>query len=229
MSNIKVDGVSVLKKLLDVQKKIAVKKNLKNDFGGYKYRSAETILDALKPLLEEVNAVNLLFDELVLIGDRYYIQATAQFIDTATGERIESRAFAREELTKKGMDASQITGSASSYARKYAMNGLYAIDDTKDADSMDNRDVPEEETKKNTSKKDNAKTDPKVVDPQVTVVEPEKPMANKELVDELLTYLDQDKVDKTIKFYKLNSIYELALDKATKMLEREKNKEVDPK
>lgn len=106
-----------------------------NKFGKYNYRSAEDILEAVKPLAKDHGLVPKLSDEPVMIGDWHYIKATASIKDVKTGEEEIATAYAREPLAKKGMDESQITGTASSYARKYAMNGLYQIDDTKDADS----------------------------------------------------------------------------------------------
>lgn len=125
-----------MKKLTEVQRNLKANKSKYNDFGKYRYRSCEDILEAVKPLLEGMTLV--ISDELVLIGDRYYIKATAVIKDVETGETESSTAYAREPLDKKGMDESQITGCASSYARKYALNGLLAIDDTRDADTMDN-------------------------------------------------------------------------------------------
>lgn len=110
-------------------------KSQRNNFGKYNYRSAEDILEAVKPLANNYGLVPKLSDEPVMIGDWHYIKATASIKDVKTGEEEVATAYAREPLTKKGMDESQITGTASSYARKYAMNGLYQIDDTKDADS----------------------------------------------------------------------------------------------
>jgi len=123
--------------LVDVQKRLKAPKGQKNTFGNYNYRSCEDIVEAVKPLLHEHGAHLLLWDSLENIGDRYYVKATAgiTYKDTA----IQVTAFAREAESKKGMDESQITGAASSYARKYALNGLFAIDDTKDADTQDNR------------------------------------------------------------------------------------------
>jgi len=126
---------TLYQKLLEVQSKLKAPKNQYNGFGKYSYRSCEDILEAVKPLLSEYKLTLKIEDDLVLVGDRYYIKATAMIIDTETGNKESTSAFAREELTKKGADASQITGSASSYARKYALNGLFCIDDTKDADS----------------------------------------------------------------------------------------------
>lgn len=125
---------TVQEHLAKIQQVLSVPKNQKNTFGNYKYRSAEDILDAVKKVLD--GAVLTLADNIVLVGDRYYVEATATF--SYRGESIATKAYAREELDKKGMDTSQITGSTSSYARKYALNGLFCIDDTKDADTMDN-------------------------------------------------------------------------------------------
>ena len=110
-------------------------KSQRNNFGKYNYRSAEDILEAVKPLSHKYGLVAKLSDEPVMIGDWHYIKATASIKDVKTGEEEIATAYAREPLAKKGMDESQITGTASSYARKYAMNGLYQIDDTKDADT----------------------------------------------------------------------------------------------
>ena len=127
--------MNVYKKLLNIQSELNCPKDLFNKFGNYSYRSAETILESLKPLLKANGTIVNISDKLVLIGDRYYVEATATLIDVDTGERVEAKALAREEESKKGMDGSQITGSASSYARKYALNGLFLIDATKDADT----------------------------------------------------------------------------------------------
>lgn len=134
--------MSIYEKLNAIQTSLKAPKTQNNEFGGYKYRSCEDILEAVKPLLASYKAVLLLSDELIQIGERYYIKAVATFADTESTELITVTASAREELTRKGMDSSQITGASSSYARKYALNGLFAIDDTRDADTMDNRDNP---------------------------------------------------------------------------------------
>jgi len=123
-------------KLIKIQTELKAPKNQFNKFGGYSYRSCNDIMEALKPLLQANQVSILLNDELVMIGNRYYIKATASLQDDK--EKITTTAYARESETKKGMDESQITGSASSYARKYALNGLFAIDDVKDADTRDN-------------------------------------------------------------------------------------------
>lgn len=130
--------MNVYEKLQHVQSGLNAPKNQYNKFGNYFYRNCEDIQEAAKPLLREVKAALVVGDELVQIGDRYYIKATAQFVDCESSERVENTAYAREEQEKKGMDASQVTGSTSSYARKYALNGLFCIDDVKDADNRDN-------------------------------------------------------------------------------------------
>lgn len=123
-------------KLIEIQSELKAPKSQFNEFGGYNYRNCEDILEAVKPLCAKHEIVPLLSDEIVMIGDRFYIKATAKVTDGK--DEIATTAFARESKDKKGMDESQITGSASSYARKYALNGLFCIDDTKDADFMDN-------------------------------------------------------------------------------------------
>lgn len=133
--------MSVWTKLAAIQTALKAPKSQKNKSIGYRYRSCEDILEAVKPLLAEHGAVIQLSDALELVGQRYYIKATASLIDTDTGESTGVTAWAREAESRKGMDDSQITGSSSSYARKYALNGLLAIDDTCDADTMDNRDT----------------------------------------------------------------------------------------
>ena len=115
-----------------------------NKFGGYKYRSAEDILTAVKPLLSEWSSTLVITDDIVEVGGRVYVKATAILSDTEGDFTINVSGFARESEIKKGMDDAQITGSASSYARKYALNGLFAIDDTKDADATNThgKDIP---------------------------------------------------------------------------------------
>lgn len=127
--------MSIYEKLLNIQSELKAPKGQYNNFGKYKYRSCEDILEAVKPICTKHKATLVISDELKHIGERYYIEAKATLIDIEDGSRVENTAYAREEETKKGMDGSQITGTASSYARKYALNGLFCIDDTKDADT----------------------------------------------------------------------------------------------
>lgn len=127
--------MSVHQKLLAVQSELKAPKGQYNSFGKYKYRSCEDILEAVKPLLTKYKSTLTVGDELVMVGDRIYIKATAKFSDITDGSQVINTAYAREDESKKGMDGSQITGTASSYARKYCLNGLFLIDDTKDADT----------------------------------------------------------------------------------------------
>ena len=140
--------MGVTDKLMKVQSELKSPKNQFNSFGKYKYRSCEDILEDLKPVLVKHKASLYISDELVLVGDRYYVKATATFIDTETNEQVQNTAFARESDDKKGMDASQVTGATSSYARKYALNGLLLIDDTKDADTDEYQNQQNKGTKK---------------------------------------------------------------------------------
>lgn len=125
--------LSLHEKLVIIQTELDAPKNMFNKFGNYNYRNCEGILNALKPFLKEYKLTLTIHDNVEMIGTRYYIQATVTLSDDK-GYPVKVIAYAREDETKKGMDSSQITGSASSYARKYALNGLFAIDDVKDAD-----------------------------------------------------------------------------------------------
>ena len=137
----------IFEKLAAVQKELKAPKGQYNSFGKYKYRSCEDILEAVKPIAAKHKMFVTVGDELVHEGDRFYIKATAKAVDAENGETYSETAYAREEETKKGMDASQITGTASSYARKYALNGLLCIDDTKDADTDENQNQREGRSK----------------------------------------------------------------------------------
>lgn len=136
-----------MQRLIDIQQKLNAPKNLYNNFGGYAYRSCEGILEAVKPLLNENELTLVLTDTVENIGNFNYIKATAILIGSQGDILKEVSAYAREEENKKGMDAAQITGAASSYARKYALNGLFLIDDTKDADATNThgKDEPKKE------------------------------------------------------------------------------------
>lgn len=126
---------NIYTKLSHIQNELKAPKNQFNKFGNYKYRSCEDILEALKPLCAKYKATLIIYDEIVMIGDRYYVKAMAKLYDQETTDYIEAYAFARECIDKKGMDQAQVTGATSSYARKYALNGLFNIDDTKDFDT----------------------------------------------------------------------------------------------
>ena len=123
-----------MKELIRIQNELKAPKGQYNSFGKYSYRSCEDILEAVKPLLSSYDCILTLSDEITLVGERYYVKATAILMNEAS-EKVEVTAYAREEADKKGMDGSQITGAASSYARKYALNGLFCIDDNKDSDT----------------------------------------------------------------------------------------------
>lgn len=127
--------MGIREKLLNIQVELKAPKGQYNSFGKYKYRSCEDILEALKPLLDKNKCTLVITDEIVNIGDRFYIKAQSILQDIESEETVSNTAYAREELEKKGQDGSQITGTASSYARKYCLNGLFLIDDTKDADT----------------------------------------------------------------------------------------------
>lgn len=129
------EGKPIFAALMAVQAELKAPKGQYNQFGKYDYRSAEDIIEAVKPLLKDNGLFLNMSDEVVLVGDRYYIKATVKVVDVVTGESVQTSALAREAAQKKGMDESQVTGTASSYARKYALNGLFAIDDNRDADT----------------------------------------------------------------------------------------------
>jgi hypothetical protein len=132
---------NLIEKLVSIQSELKAPKGQTNKFGGYKYRSCEDILEALKPHLKEQGLFLSITDELVAQGNRYYIKASAIITDGV--DRWSVDGWAREEEVKKGMDSSQITGASSSYARKYALNGLFGIDDTKDSDATNDGDIPQ--------------------------------------------------------------------------------------
>ena len=172
--------MNVYKKLLAVQSKIKCNKNQKNSFGNYNYRSCEDILEAVKPHLVEVKATIMLSDTIELVGDWHYVKATATFMDLETGNRIDVSAYAREEFVSgKKMDYPQFTGSSSSYARKYALNGMLLLDDSKDPDS----DAYQEP----------AKNEPKEEEPK-----PQAKQLTKEDVDareKLIAYCKENKIN----------------------------------
>ena len=136
-----------MQELQIIQAKLKAPKGQYNSFGGFKYRSLEDIYEAVKPLLAETQTTLVVGDELVLIGDRYYVCATAT-LTNQKGEQVTNKAYAREDKEKSKMDGAQLTGSASTYARKYALNGLFCIDDTKDADTDEYTKVQETRGKK---------------------------------------------------------------------------------
>lgn len=131
--------MKIHEKMMKIQTTLKAPKNLFNSSGNYKYRNAEGILEAVKPLLAENKLSMYISDDVQAVNDRVYVKATVSIFDIETGESVMTTASAREALNKKGMDDSQITGTASSYARKYALNGIFLLDDTKDADTDENQ------------------------------------------------------------------------------------------
>ena len=216
---------TIYEKLLAVQNELKAPKDKRNNFGGYNFRSCEGILEAVKPLLQEQGLMLTIKDEVVNIGDRYYVRATVLLDDISSNGEIAITALAREEEAKKGMDASQITGTASSYARKYALNGLFLIDDTKDADTDEFH---------RTTQENGQKTN--------VATQPNQPPAKKialtqKIVDEKLKFILEQTDTETVKniYLNLSKMYEINKDtalggilfKATenKVLELTKNKE----
>lgn len=189
---------NILGKLLNIQQELKAPKGQTNDFGKYKYRSLENIQEAVKPILKKNNCVLVLTDELLAIDGRFYVEATAILYDVDSTESVSNKAMARESESKKGMDDSQITGTASSYARKYALNGLFAIDDTKDADTNEYHNEKE-------AKKEKAEKAEKVKKPEVV---------NEALVDALEHLIKDANVnkDELLKFYKVESLYDLTME-----------------
>lgn len=143
--------MNIYEKLSNIQAELKAPKSQYNEFGKYNYRNCEDILEAVKPICKKYKTTLILDDEIVLIGARYYVKATAMLIDTETeseeGKMTMTTAYAREEESKKGMDGSQVTGASSSYARKYALNGLFNIDDTKDSDTTNKGETGKQEAK----------------------------------------------------------------------------------
>ena len=177
--------VRTMKRLIAIQSELKAPKGQFNKFGGYKYRSCEDIIEAVKPLLAKHELVLNMSDEIVQIWERYYVKATVKLADTEGKCISTASAYAREEETKKGMDWSQITWSSSSYARKYALNGLFAIDDWVDSDST-NKGEEKKEIPSNAIQKDASNTDK-------SDVEAEKPRFNKENLDKFTTIAKQYK------------------------------------
>lgn len=194
--------MNIYEKLLNIQNELKAPKNQFNNFGNYKYRNAEDILEAVKPICLKYKAVINVKDTIIQVGDRYYVEATAYITDVEKpAEYIENKASAREEENKKGMDSSQVTGATSSYARKYALNGLLCIDDTKDTDS--------EEYQKRSNVKSAEKSETMITDKQ------KKLIINQFKKEEILKYLEEVKKAK---------LGELTLVEASNLLKRKEVK-----
>lgn len=181
-----------VEKLMDIQSRLKAPKGQYNSFGKYHYRSSEDILEAVKPLLAENECILMLSDEILLIGDRYYVKTTATIMDEMN--RLSVTGFAREEEEKKGMDSCQLTGTTSSYARKYALNGLFCIDDTKDSDT--------DEAKRQA---DNAPAEPAIT--------PETIKAINEM---------GINIDKLLPYYKVTDIHQMTEKQGRQAVERKK-------
>ena len=195
---------TIYEKMLTVQNELKAPKDKRNNFGGYNYRSCEGILEAVKPLLQEQGLMLTIKDEVVNIGDRYYVKATVLLDDISSNGEIAVTALAREEEAKKGMDASQITGTASSYARKYALNGLFLIDDTKDADTDEFHRTTQEN-----GQKTNVVT-------QVNQPPAKKIALTQKIVDEKLKFILEQTDTETVKniWLNLSKMYEINKDTA---------------
>lgn len=190
----------IYEKLMEIQKELFVPKGQTNNFGGYNYRSCEDILKAVKPICEAKGCVLWLNNHIIEIGGRNYVEATAKLIDIKTGDEIYSTAQAREEESKKGMDGSQITGAASSYARKYALAGLFCIDNEKDSDAT------------NDHGKDK---------PQNKGVEPPKESnGGKKASEKQIAYIKQTvkEIDKMLAFYGVEKIEDLTVTQASAVI-----------
>lgn len=203
-------------KLIKIQSELKAPKGQYNSFGKYKYRSAEDILEAVKPLCVKHNVLLTLTDSIELIGERYYVKATARVSDGT--KVVEVTALAREDLDKKGMDGSQITGTASSYARKYALNGLFCIDDTKDADT-------DEYAAKTQGKKDpDAKKDAeKKKELETTAISAAEAKTLKGLIE--MTGTDEKKLLKSYKAATIEALSKAQWAQAVKILSERKEKQ----
>ena len=189
--------MTIHEKMMKIQTTLKAPKNLFNSFGNYKYRNAEGILEAVKPLLAENKLSMYISDDVQAVNDRVYVKATVSIFDIETGESVMATASAREALNKKGMDDSQITGTASSYARKYALNGIFLIDDTKDADTDENQ--KERTTRAN--KQEQEKNKEKLDQMKISLVK------QKTLLD--LCEDEQFDINKILKSYKHESIKDI--------------------
>lgn len=188
----------IYEKLAEIQNELFVPKGQKNNFGNYQYRSCEDILKTVKPICRDKGCVLFLSNDLVSIGGRNYVEAQATLLELSTGEQVVSVAHAREEETKKGMDGSQITGASSSYARKYALAGLFCIDNEKDSDATNTHDKSDKEVA------EQLEDDKKTAEVENMTIAPVK-------VQALLAKCESENVDinKICKMCKVSKIYEL--------------------
>jgi len=186
------EKLNIYQKLMQIQSKLKAPKNQYNSFGKYKYRNCEDILEALKPILLEYNCTLIINDKIEKIDSRFYVAAEVKLICCDTQKEISSQAFAREEENKKGMDGSQVTGASSSYARKYALNGMFLIDDTKDSDYNPTKEPKKEDV--NEHVKDNKIFN--ISDKQACLLKAEIKKRGKEAVIKMKELLYNDHLDK---------------------------------
>ncbi len=189
--------MTIHEKMMKIQTTLKAPKNKWNNYGKYNYRNAEGILEAVKPLLEEQKLAMYITDDVIAVGDRVYVKATVKVQDIETEASVVTTALAREALNKKGMDDSQITGTASSYARKYALNGIFLLDDTKDADTDENQ----KECTARANKQEQEKNKEKLEQMKISLVK------QKTLLD--LCEDEQFDINKILKSYKHESIKDI--------------------
>lgn len=217
--------MTLKEKLMNIQAELKAPKNLRNNFGGYNYRNAESILEALKPLLLKYKATVTIEDEIVEIGGRFYVKACAAILDVETNDKesdlmITSYAYAREAESKKGMDEAQVTGATSSYARKYALNGLFLLDDTQDVDTEAYQKA--EKSAQSAPKAKNNKTTPKPAS-KPTEAKPEPPLSEEELLFLSQRYTG-DNLTKLLDYYNLEDISQIGAEEGRNLIKMIKAK-----
>ena len=198
--------MSIYEKLSHIQNEINVPKDLYNKFGNYYYRNAETIFDTAKPVCMKYRTTLVVSDEVVNVDGRFYIKGIATLCDWDSDKEVTNIAYAREEEAKKGMDASQVTGSCSSYARKYALNGLFNLDDNKDADALEQKEEAEARAKENWKKgtsKPQEKAEVMATENQIKIIQ--------ELGNE-------ERIEGMKKYYKVNELSELTINQASEAI-----------
>jgi hypothetical protein len=214
--------MTLKEKLMNVQAELKAPKNLRNNFGGYNYRNAESILEALKPLLVKYKATVTITDTIEVIGDRIYVKATATIYDVENknndADIIIATAYAREADSKKGMDDAQVTGATSSYARKYALNGLFLLDDTQDVDTEAYQKA--EKSAQSALKAKNNKTTPKQ-ESKPTEAKPE-PAEVIPLTEEELLFLSSrykgDNLTKLLEYYNIEDISQIGAEEGRNLI-----------
>ena len=197
-------NLTLHEKLMHIQEELKAPKNLHNSYGGYNYRSAENILEALKPLLVKYSATVTITDTIEDIGGRIYVKATASFYGADSSAPMEVTAYAREVETKKGMDDAQVTGATSSYARKYALNGLFLLDDTEDVDSEAYQAQAKQEPQKTTPKKAPAKK----AEPKTEESKEVPPLTEEELLFLSQRYSGEN-LEKLLEYFKIEDISQI--------------------